>query len=60
MVSAAVDHVFDPAGDLQVAVGVPADQIAAAVKAVRVEAAYVVALGAKVAIDGCLPVQPHR
>jgi len=34
--AAAVNDVFHPAGDLQVAVGAPADQVTAAAKAVRV------------------------
>ena len=49
---AAVDDIFHPAGDLQVAVGVPADQVTAAVEAIRVEAAGVVGLGAKVPVEG--------
>src|SRR6516225_206558 len=40
--AAAVNDVFDPSGDLQVAVGAPTDEVAAAVKAVWVKAARIV------------------
>ena len=50
--AAAVDDVFHPAGDFQVAVGVPSDQVAAAVEAVRVEGACIVGFGAEVSVEG--------
>jgi hypothetical protein len=48
---ATVDDIFHPAGDLQVAVGVPADQVTAAVEAIWVEAARVVGFGAEVPVE---------
>ena len=56
--TAAADDVFYPAGDLQIAVVPEADQVAAAVEAVGIEAAFVVALGTEIAIEGVRT--PHQ
>ena len=49
--AAAVNDVFDPSGDLQVAVGAPTDEVAAAVKAVWVKAARIVSFGAGISVE---------
>src|SRR5262249_23956701 len=53
--TAAADDIFDAAGDLQVAVFPEPDQVAAAVEPVAVKAAFVRAIGAKVAVEGIRP-----
>lgn len=49
--SRTADDILDAPGDHQIAVVAAADQVAAAVEAVRIEAALVVAFGSKIAVQ---------
>ncbi|CKO51646.1 Uncharacterised protein [Mycobacterium tuberculosis] len=66
--SRTADDILDAPGDHQIAVVAAADQVAAAVEAVRIEAALVVAFGSKIAVQRVGPAHqefaflpgPHR